>query len=230
MSPSDDSYVSLPRGLRVSVSATPGAEPFDAVVRAIAKDRVTLGVLDLPEDPSALVGLRVGIAAQVHGRRYELDSNVLGVELLPPGLVLSLPTEARRSQRRNFYRLNVSIDARGSWVERTESADADDADEELETPTPLAGGARLLDISGGGALVRTREHVPIDALLTLAFSLEHGAPDVEVRARVRSVRQEERTHAYRLNTEFEGIARRTQEQIVRFIFQQQTLLSRRRSA
>ncbi len=226
---SAEAYVTLPRGLRISLTAVAGAEPLDAVVRAIGRDSITLGMLDLPEDASAFVGQRVGIAAQVHGRRYELDATVRGLEAAPPGLVVSMPTEARRSQRRNFYRLNVSIEARGYWVEGAEDLE-DAGTQDAELPRHPLDGARLLDLSGGGTLVRTRQAVPIGALVTLVFSLEAGAPPTEVRARVKAVRLEERTHAYRLNTEFEGIARRTQEQIVRFIFQQQTLLSRRRSA
>ncbi|MCC6237088.1 MAG: PilZ domain-containing protein [Dehalococcoidia bacterium] len=229
MSPPAEAFVTLPRGLRVAVTAAPGLEPLDAVVRAIGRDTITLGMLDLPEDAATLVGVRVGIAAQVHGRRYELDATVRAIEAAPPGLVVSMPTEARRSQRRSFYRLNVSIEARGHWVEGAAAEDDADA-EELDLPRHSLDSARLLDISGGGSLVRTRQPVPIGALVTLWFTLEAGTPPVEIRARVKAVRLEERTHAYRLNTEFEGIARRTQEQIVRFIFQQQTLLSRRRSA
>ena len=228
MPASTEAFVTLPRGLRVAVAVAPGTEPLDAVVRAIGRDTITLGMLDLPEHAAQYVGVRLGIAAQVHGRRYELDATLREIESAPPGFVVSMPTEARRSQRRSFYRLNVSIDARGYWVEGEPEDDADPDDLELQRH-PLEA-VRLLDISGGGSLIRTRQPVPIGALVTLGFTLEAGTPPVEIRARVKAVRLEERTHAYRLNTEFEGIARRTQEQIVRFIFQQQTLLSRRRSA
>ncbi len=223
--PNVEGYVSLPRGLHVRVAVAPDARPLEAIVRAVDAGRLTLGVLDLPSSAETLRGTRASIAAQLHGRVYELHASILDIDATPPALVLTLPVEARRTERRDFYRLNVSIEVRASWQ--------DDPDDALH-PARAARlhelpGARLLDISGGGALLRTRDRVPIDARLQLAFALDPEAPPIELQARVRSLRQEERAHAYRINTEFEGIARRTQERIVRFIFQQQSLLSRRRS-
>lgn len=222
-SPSAEGFVTLPKGLRVRLGLPASSQPLPGVVRAITEDRLTFGLLDLPSDADALKGARATIEARIHGRMYALEAAILDVETTPPGLVVSLPSEARRSQRREFYRLNVSVPARASWRE---------PDEEAEDAAPVRqlAGALLLDLSGGGAQLRTREPVPINAILNLEFALERGAPTLQVAGRALTCRAEERTGAYRINTEFVGIARRTQEAIVRFIYQQQTRLSGRRSA
>lgn len=220
---SSERYLTLPRGLRVRLALGRDIEPLDAVVRAVGEENLTLGILDLPAEPSTLKGLHASIAAQLHGRLYELESSILEVETAPPGLVVTVPTEARQTQRRNFYRLNVSINTRAVWQET-------DPDGEVAPTVHQLTGALILDISGGGVQIRSREPAPIGALIALEFVLAPGTPAVRVAAKALTCRPEERTHAYRINTEFVGIARHTQEQIVRFIFQEQTKLSRRRSA
>ncbi len=221
--PSPGGFVTLPKGLRVRLGLPASGEPLPGVVRAIGTDRLTLGLLDLPPGTEALKGARATIEARIHGRMYELEAAILDFETAPPALVVSLPSEARQSQRRNFYRLNVSVPVRASW--REPGGEAED-----EAQVHQLSGALLLDLSGGGAQLRTREPVPINAILNLEFTLERGEATLQVAGRALTCRAEERTHAYRINTEFVGIARRTQEAIVRFIYQQQTRLSRRRSA
>ncbi len=98
--PSPDHFLTLPRGLRVRLAVHDGLEPLAAVVRDIGEDHLTLGVLDLPGDPSTLKGLHASIAAQLHGRLYELDAAILDVETTPPALIVTVPVEARRAQRR----------------------------------------------------------------------------------------------------------------------------------
>jgi c-di-GMP-binding flagellar brake protein YcgR len=220
-----DGHIDLPRGLHLRVllpGAPGGGATVNAVVRGIEADRVALGVLDLPDGAGRLVGEPVIILAQLHGRNYSMDSAVLAVEPSPPALIVSTPTEARRDERRRFYRLNTSIEARGSWTER----------EGVRGPRPVVHqmeAVRLLDIGGGGTLLRTRTWAPARTLLRLEFRLEGESTPVVVDARTIRVDEEPQTGAYRINTEFEGISRRTQEQIIRFIFRQQTLLSRRRN-
>ncbi|MFN8638342.1 MAG: PilZ domain-containing protein [Dehalococcoidia bacterium] len=223
MSPASESFVALPRGLTVRLMLQSSSEALTAVVRAVSSDHLTLGVLDVPTAESNLKGQKAGLVAQIHGRTYELDATIVGVETTPPGLVTTLPVEARRQQRRNFYRLNVSIRARAAWREP-------DEDNEGEFLVHDLRGAQLLDVGGGGAQVRAADPVPLGATMTLEFSLEAGAPPIQVNARALTCRAEERTHAYRINTQFVGIDRRTQERIVRFIYQEQTRLTGRRSA
>lgn len=223
MPPASESFVALPRGLRVLLALPSSTESLTAVVRAVGPDRLTLGVLDLPPGETGLEGKPAGLVAQIHGRTYELDTTILAVEAVPPGLITTLPVEARRQQRRDFYRLNVSIRARAAWREP-------DEDNEGEFLVHNISGTQLLDIGGGGAQLRTADAIPIGASVSLEFSLEPNAPPIEVNARALTCRAEERTHAYRINTQFVGIDRRTQERIVRFIYQQQTRLTGRRSA
>jgi c-di-GMP-binding flagellar brake protein YcgR len=217
---SGDGYIELPRGLTVRLFLRDDRDSLEAVVRRVDANSLTLGLLDLPEPAEALRGQPASIAAQLHGRAYRFEVEVLGFDRTPPALLVTMPVEARRAERRQFYRLNHTIEMKGTWRERP-------LGNEEGTLHSLEG--RLLDIGGGGALLRTRTAVPVGTLMTLEFSLDGDETPVRVNGRAIHVQEEKRTHAYRINTEFEGISRRIQEQIIRFIFRQQTMLSRRRS-
>jgi c-di-GMP-binding flagellar brake protein YcgR len=209
--------------MRVNVltsSERGGAQAIEAVVRRVGVDHIALGVPRLPEAAST-IGAPVKISAQLHGRIYALDATVLGLEESPRALVVSIPIEARRAERRNYYRLNCNLEAYASW---------DGFDARLEPLRFHRQPVRLLDISGGGALMRTRERIPTHAVVELEFALEGVAESLTVLGRAIRVEQEERSaSAFRINTEFEGVANRTQEQIIRFIFRQQALRTQRRS-
>ncbi|MSP21505.1 MAG: PilZ domain-containing protein [Dehalococcoidia bacterium] len=216
-------HIELPRGLQVRVhfGGGPGEGPaVAAVVRKIKLEQVTLTVAELPAGSERLRGEAVSLSAQLHGRVYVMDAMVLEAAKSPPMLILTTPVEARHAERRHFYRLNCNIEARGTWIE-VEGAGS-------PTATRQFVGLRLIDLGGRGALLRSLNWVPARATIRLQFTLDGDATPVSVHARALRVEEESQAGALRINTAFGGMSRRTEDQIVRFIFRQQALLSRRR--
>ena len=105
-------------------------------------------------------------------------------------------------------------------------------DETLEEPEHLD--AVILDISGGGALIQSRQMVPFGAHLRLRFALEGDPLELDVAAVVTQVRATPIMAGrvvyiphYRIHCAFRDVTRRDTERIVRYVYRQQLLLRRR---
>lgn len=216
--------------MRLSIPAPDGAlsANFDSTVRRI--DRRGL-LMDVPrrgdEDLTLNAGDEVTLFTQVHGRMFHLETRVIEADLQ---VLLEEPQEAKRTERREFYRLMTSIES--SLVEllpvELPSAERDGVGESLapdELPEPELIEAVIVDLSGGGVRLRTSKALEPGRLLRLTFEPD-GEPMTVVAEVVRSIPAETRRRAA-LQCRFKDIARRDQDRLVRFIFEKQREYSKR---
>lgn len=105
-------------------------------------------------------------------------------------------------------------------------------DEALSEPVPLD--AVILDISGGGALIQSRQLVPVSARLRLRFAVDDDPIEFDVQAIASQVRATPIMAGrvvyiphYRIHCSFTDVSRRDTERIVRYVYRQQLLLRRR---
>lgn len=168
--------------------------------------------------------------------------------------VLEWPDEIKRSQRRQFFRLPVSMDAhywlleKGSKGEESageELPEGVEGEEELKTPEvnlrqPLnklvdslgdPGKGLVVDISGGGLALVINRFIPEGSLLALRIFLQSKETKKVMMLKARVVRtfalDKESTglKRYRLGTEFEDISEKVRDELINFIF----LLSREKT-
>jgi c-di-GMP-binding flagellar brake protein YcgR len=125
-----------------------------------------------------------------------------------------------RSQRREAVRIPVAIRPR--------------------IAAKLTGNARkplrlgVINLSAGGVQVRSQDELRVGDRLALALPLMGFEEELEVEARVKRVAQHTRdgvtSKLWDAGCEFEGLAHRTSERIVQFIFAEQRAQARLRRA
>lgn len=222
-SESAERYVVLAPGLRLTVQGPARAGrsgTYEAVIRYVSElllriDHPRRGDVDL----EVRVGERLDCTTLLHGRIHAFDAVVRAIDEGASSLILEPPSEVRRIERRRYYRLPVTIVPRHAAL-------LDEDDEEVQRID-----ARLLDISGGGAQVRSRQPLATGARVKLVFALDGESDPLEVYATVLAAEQPDpRSTATHAHARFDGLGRRTEERIVRFIYKQQVLLSQRRAA
>lgn len=218
-------FVELQPGMRVMVPSPEGAIAgyFSSTVRRI--DRRGL-LIDIPrldgEDLFLKPGQQLKMFVQIHGRLYEFESRVRSADLQ---VLLEEPGAAKKTERRSFYRLMLSIPA-VITIEQPHREGADEGDEEDDEP--LTEEVTILDLSGGGARMRTDTELAVGTQFELKFptdrrSLRLTAEVVRVTA-TETARGGTRHEAHCM---FTDIVRGDQDEIVRFVFQKQREFSQR---
>lgn len=212
-------YVDLEPGDRLMVSppGDPLGPAYEAAVRAILPSMLRLamprrdGVL-LPVAP----GDELAMFTLAHGRVFRFSASVRLVEEENDCFFIDTPRSAERTERREFFRLVTRIPARSAWR-------LDDAGEQVQELHCV-----ILDLSGGGALLQSREFVPGGSRLRLVFGLEGDPFDMDIGALVLScVRPSTRARHYQLHCQFMDPSHQDIERLVRYVYRQQAELRRK---
>jgi len=176
-------------------------------------------LIDVPrlenEDLPLKSGQTLRMFVQLHGRLYEFESRVRSADLQ---VLLDEPGAAKRTERREFFRLLLTIPGRVTTRRQT-----DDGEEEVVTED-----VTVVDISGGGARIRVDREWAVGTRFELEFATDRrllSIPGEVVRSTVTELaRGGDRFEAHCM---FTDIRRGDQDEIVRFLFQKQREFSAR---
>lgn len=170
---------------------------------ALALDLTQMPIEQAPppaSDPVILV-------TSVRGRYSAFDATVLGASDETKVLLVTPPVEARRPERRASIRVPLSIPLRsGTWLDP------------VGAEYPIKAG-RVVDISTGGAQLRTQEQIPPGAVLRLAFSLHPAERTVLAQAMVTGAAWESGAGGLRLHVQFIEMSDESRAQLERFVTQ-----------
>lgn len=201
------------------------ATSFDSSLRRVAEDHVRI---DVPRRRGDRLHARAGdpltLVVQVRGRSHLYTTTVrTSASREAEELELELPAPLVHTDRRQMYRILVSLVARSAAI-------VDSDGRELARLLEL----RLLDLSGGGAQLTTRSKVAAGDRIRFVFPLPGDTPpseDVEVTAEIVSVDPpDQRRSRYRAHARFVDLDRAVEQSIVRFVYREQRLLQRGRAA
>jgi c-di-GMP-binding flagellar brake protein YcgR len=212
-------FVDLQPGTRLKVS--PPGDPFgasyEAPVRAALPTTLRLG---MPRRDTEVLEVAPGdqltMFTTVHGTVFRFQATVRLVEPENDSFFIETPREAERSERREFYRLVTRIEPRLA-------VRLDDSGAEAQ-PVQVV----ILDLSGGGVMLQSREFVPAESRLRLVFELAGDPFDMDIVASVLSCnRPASGAQQYRLHCRFLEPERAEVERLVRFVYRQQAELRRK---
>lgn len=142
------------------------------------------------------------------GSRYEFDAKVLGWRYDNiPMYVLTLPSEYKRVQSRQFVRISTLIDV--LCAEMPESG-----------KHPVYTKCSSLDISGGGIRLLHKKNFKVNTklLLKLMIPVNKEPEYMEVSGTVVRTVPDENLNMYKVAVQFTGISRSQQDIIVRYTF------------
>ncbi|KLU60391.1 flagellar brake protein YcgR [Peptococcaceae bacterium CEB3] len=157
-------------------------------------------------------GTDVEIAFADELSAYSFAAKVSQRIALPvPILVLAVPGEIRRVQRRSFVRLPAFYPLAYRVV----------IQEGLSEPRV----GRMLNLSGGGIRFRVNEEIEERALLYLYLQLPTG--EIQTPAYVSRVEKEEDGTSYTVSAEFDEIPERERDRIIRCVFELQRTMRKK---
>lgn len=212
-------YVDLVPGLVLQVFPDSGNidNAYEAVVRSVSETGIRLSVPRRGDERLPLVpDMRVSVYAAFNGQLYRFSCMVKLTEQFPQEtVVLAPPDEAVNAERREFFRLFTRIVPR--YAARV--------DHKLVELQPL--NAVVLDVSGGGLQIQTREWVPTGSRLRLIFVVDDDPLELDLQVVVLSVLRPERQQHYRIHCRLVDVATADVERIVRHVFRQQVALRRK---
>lgn len=212
-------YVDIEPGmsLKVSPPGDPLGVAYESTVRSVVSSGLRLGLphrdgVSMEIEP----GDRLMMFAIVRGRVYRFQAQVRLVEVDEDVFVIEMPRAAERTERRQFYRLVTRI------VPRRASLLNDEGEEVQRLQTVI------LDLSGGGVLLQSKEFAEAGSRLRLVFELDGDPLDMDIAALVLScIRPSSNAQQYRLHCQFLELSKAEMERLVRFIYRQQVALRRK---
>ena len=212
-------YVDLQPGTRIKVSppGDPLGASYEATVRAALPAQLRLGLPRREHEVLAVEpGEQLTMFTTLHGRVLRFKAQVRLVEVDNDSFIIDTPREAEQTERRAFYRLPVRIVPR--FVSRL-----DDAGNEVQAVQAV-----ILDLSGGGAMLQSREFVAAGTRMRLAFELDGDPFDLDIAVLVLSCsRPTSSAQHYRLHCQFLEPNRVEMERLIRFVYRQQAELRRK---
>ncbi len=162
------------------------------------------------QGPNPLVlgrGEKVRVTFVNEMSRYEFITSVVGWRHDNiPLYELLIPSEARRIQLREFVRVPVMMDV-------------DYAVDAGEEERPQYKKCTALDLSGGGIRLLTKKEIPAGTRLILRFTLplKTGFEVMVLKGKVVRSWSDPETKNWQCGIQFEGISRRQQDLIVRYV-------------
>lgn len=213
-------FIDLVPGLPLQVfrEGNLAEEPYDAAVRSVSATAIHLsGPKRKEERMQVAPGDRLVIMAAYNGQMFRFNCAVRLVETVPlDTIVLSAPDEAVNIERRGFYRLFTRVEPRYA-------ARVDHKMNELQTLNSVV----IMDISGGGLQMQTREWIPTGSRLRLIFALEDDPLEFDLVMVALSVQRPDRMQSYRVHCGFLDVATADVERVVRHVFRQQVAMRRK---
>jgi c-di-GMP-binding flagellar brake protein YcgR len=203
--------------LKVSPPGDPLGASYESTVRAALPSMLRLG---LPRRDGEVLPVaaddQLTMFTLLHGRVFRFHALVRRVEEENDSFFIDVPLDAERTERRQFFRLVTRIVPR--YAVRL-----DDAGEEAQSLQAV-----ILDLSGGGTMVQSREYVPAGSRIRLIFGLEGDPIDLDVAALVLAcTRPTANAQHYRLHCQFMEPSRSDVERLVRYVYRQQAELRRK---
>ena len=196
-------------------------EQLLSCVEDLVDDRLWVA---MPQRAGVFLPLAVGTPVAVQVKRedglYVLPTRVHGCRLQPCPMLELIPTGAiERHQRRQHARLQLIL------VPTLAALRNDDG---TETRLP----ATIVNISAGGALVRTRQALEVGRRLHLVVELPPPGGLIDTRAEILRVvvQRAERGAYFEANARFLSPSDSDRDRITRFIFHVQARLARREQA
>jgi len=172
-------------------------------------------LIDVPrhEDRDLMLtnGSEVVLFSQYHGRTYRYTARVLEAGLQ---VLLEEPSEAKKMERRAFYRLLITIP-----VVQAELIEEEGAGEPIE--------ATIVDLSGGGVRLRVDRTLSAGTRLELVFDLRDRRLRLEAEIIHLAELERARGTRYEAQCRFLEISKIDQDTIVRFIFEKQREFSQK---
>jgi c-di-GMP-binding flagellar brake protein YcgR len=212
-------FIDLQPGTRIKVSppGDPLGASYEATVRAVLPSQLRLG---LPRREREVLEVTPGdqltMFTTLHGRVLRFRSSVRLVEVDNDSFFIDTPREVEQSERREFYRLPVRIVPR-------HAARLDDAGNEVQAVQAV-----ILDLSGGGAMLQSREFVAAGTRVRLVFELDGDPFEMDIATLVLSCsRPTANAQHYRLHCQFLEPNRSEMERLIRFVYRQQAELRRK---
>lgn len=211
-------FVDLRGGQRISVLKGAGAlgAAYASTIRFVAPMAMRI---DTPRRDGAAIDFEAGeaimIMVDLQGRLYTFTSRVQQVEAGTDSVLIDRPSIVQQSERRQFFRLGVSIRPRYAAIVDS------DGDERRRLD------AIMLDLSGGGSQLRAKQRIDVGNRVHLVFDLDDEEIEADLAAMTTSAIQAEAPWIYRANGRFVGLPRQLQEHFIRYIFRQQVAQLRR---
>jgi c-di-GMP-binding flagellar brake protein YcgR len=164
----------------------------------------------VPITQGTVVPLREGTPAKIvfwdEVAAYEISTTIAQRIAVPVAvLVLDLPNDIRRVQRRNYVRVPAFYPVTFRSVNRQGLSDTKKG--------------VMLDLSGGGMRFQTDEPVEKGAILIATLALLSGP--IQTSARVCRVERDSETSKYSVSVDFYQIPERDRDRIIRCVFELQ---------
>lgn len=160
-----------------------------------------------PMAQGAIVPLREGTPAKIifwdEVAAYEISTRIIQRIAVPVAvLILDLPDDIRRVQRRNFVRVPAFYPMTFRSVTRQGLSDSQKGD--------------MIDLSGGGMRFLTAEPVENGAILIANLTLPSGP--IQTTARVCRIEKDSESNKYSVSVDFYQIPERDRDRIIRCVF------------
>jgi c-di-GMP-binding flagellar brake protein YcgR len=204
----------LKAGDRVTITEGDGEYTYSSIVHEKKIDS-TITVY-MPYEAKGLLRIRLGSMVEVvfaaEDAQYRFDASIKAIYEVDRVKYLDIMpvSELRRVQRRQFYRLKITLDVYIRLLEQ-EGSPQDDGWKKTFTE----------DISGDGMRLKSFEAIPDGSLLDCMIRLR-DRQIIRLQGRVLEVFEaEDEILPYRLRIEIQGISEQIQNEIIRFIFDRQ---------
>jgi len=204
----------------VEIEVMKDAEPevYRSRVENISNSWIILGAPLVKGSPILLLpGTQIRVNYYDSQAVYTFEAEVISQSSgLKPTVTVSRPISIRRTQRRNFVRLDSKLPV--SFVVIN--------DELVEAGNPQRG--TTLDISGGGIRFETSEHLPEGTVLDLNIELSGTGKVSALGKVVRAVASGNKgKNTYVIGVQFMIIEEKERDKIIRYIFDKQRELRQR---
>ncbi|PLX16226.1 MAG: hypothetical protein C0601_11440 [Candidatus Muiribacterium halophilum] len=148
------------------------------------------------------------------GAIYEFSENIAKIEELGPKpvIIINFPKEIERIQRRSYVRVDVRLPY--FWQKYRV-----DPDTEEETLVPIDKKGYILDISGGGVMLRSPEKMEKDTFIQTQFTL--GDEYFDVRSKIVRVidRHRGKSSMYKYGIIFDEIQDMIRRKVIGYVFE-----------